>query len=162
MGSPHPGTASILDLGSRYGFINDNWAAGNSDQCHDSFLCDWLSSSKRLSWEPKLGQSLPPYLVVTSHHQGRKNHQTSKSALGLWGSSSSWSLVQTGQQENVVHSPLVPAAHSPLGRKTSLGAPTLPPPTTRPEANFLLCLKLNEFGGKEQVTFFLPLCISGK
>lgn len=82
---PHPGAASVLDLGSCYGFINDNWVAGNSDQCHDSFLCDWLSSSKRLFWEPRLRQSLPPYLVVTSHHQGRKSHQTSKSALGWQG-----------------------------------------------------------------------------
>lgn len=95
---PHPGAASVLDLGSCYGFINDIWVAGNSDQCHDSFLCDWLSSSKRLFWEPRLRESLPPYLVVTSHHQGRKSHQTSKSALGVAGSSSSWSLVQMGQQ----------------------------------------------------------------
>ena len=71
-------------------------------------------------------------------------------------------LAQLSHPENTVHSPPVPAAHSPLGSKTSLGAPTLPPPTSRPEANFLLCLKLNEFWGKEQVTFFLPLCISGE
>lgn len=126
-----------------------------SDQCHDSFLCDWLSSSKRLSWEPRLGQSLL-MLVVTSHHQRGRVIKPTKVNPGGWGGLFQLVTCADGSAENMVHSPLV-LLHTHHWAEGLLGAPTLPPPTTGPEANFLLCLELN--GWKKTVTFFFSLHI---